>query len=135
MFFVWFFFRFAFGCTIKHFHYVYIICFKIGVRTDKSYVLTDPCILTNKAGKFGTTDCGRDYILNFFANHKCNSFCESHWKRPEQSQMSQNVRAVRRTSYAFETREFQSRRNINKEKESVFNASAVLAQLKTIGEE
>ena len=102
-----------------------------GVRTDKSYILTDRCILTNKAGKFGSTDCGRDYILNFFKHHKCNSFCESHWKRPQESDMSQNVKAIRRTSYAFETKEFQSRRAINKQKESVFNANAVLAQYTT----
>jgi hypothetical protein len=31
---------------------------------------------------YGVTDLGPDGISTFFARHRCNRFCQSHWQQP-----------------------------------------------------
>lgn len=51
-------------------------------RNGKSrFELTDVAICS-RARSFGLTDLGEKGIESFFANHKCNQFCQSHWSRP-----------------------------------------------------
>ena len=38
--------------------------------------LTDPCIHSNRRGKFGRTDHGKGGHTNFFKTHKCNAACK-----------------------------------------------------------
>ena len=76
-----------------------------GIRTQKEYLITDPCILSNKAGRFGSSDCGKDYLLEWFNKHKCGQFCDPKWKKPNDKQ-SVAIKAVKRTSFAFETTEY-----------------------------
>ena len=46
-----------------------------GVRKDKSYLLTDPAIMSLSPGGYGATDTGPEGICMFFLKHKCNTFC------------------------------------------------------------
>lgn len=52
-----------------------------GGETDDSVMLTDVAILT-PGMDFGPTDLGRKGIAEFFRRHRCNRFCEPHWKLP-----------------------------------------------------
>ena len=55
-----------------------LFCDAQGIRTKNEYILTDrPCILSWKGGKYGSADCGKDYIITWFEQHKCNKFCKS----------------------------------------------------------
>ena len=50
-----------------------------GVRSDRSYILTDPVLMSGTVnGKnYGCTDTGVEGIAMFFLNHKCNDFCSN----------------------------------------------------------
>ena len=54
-----------------------------GVRTDDSYLLTDPVIMS-LSGSYGATDTGVEGMAMFFLRHTCNSFC-SHLPKPSLS--------------------------------------------------
>jgi hypothetical protein len=74
--------------ALSHFTYHstrgnFLLCDIQGGRFNKGFALTDPVIMSHRAGKFGPTDLGRDGIITFFAYHECNNFCESHWQRPK----------------------------------------------------
>ncbi|XP_064395744.1 alpha-protein kinase vwkA-like [Halichondria panicea] len=46
------------------------------VLPSGSYILTDPCLLSNTyGGKYGSTDTGIEGIAMFFLNHTCTDFC------------------------------------------------------------
>lgn len=53
-------------------------------RNKKRFELTDPAICS-RSRLYGPTDLGEKGIDSFFANHCCNDFCESHWRRPRSS--------------------------------------------------
>ena len=50
-------------------------------KSKSRFELTDPAICSRRRN-YGPTDLGEKGIDSFFANHECNEFCESHWKRP-----------------------------------------------------
>lgn len=57
-----------------------ILCDLQGVHAeDGIYMLTDPAICS-KEKRFGPADLGKEGIRNFFAYHKCNKYCEKHWR-------------------------------------------------------
>jgi len=45
------------------------------------FELGDPAICSRRR-IYGPTDLGEKGIESFFANHKCNEFCQSHWSKP-----------------------------------------------------
>ena len=50
-------------------------------KSKSRFELTDPAICS-RARRYGPTDLGEKGIDSFFASHKCNEFCQSHWARP-----------------------------------------------------
>eukprot|EP01083_Nonionella_stella_P161874 530732_1 len=67
--------------TYHHSDGALLMCDAQGIRANNKYYITDPCICS-KSGVYGLTDCGERSINSFFANHKCNLFCKSGWKKP-----------------------------------------------------
>jgi hypothetical protein len=51
------------------------------VRSKSRFELTDPAICSRRR-LYGVTDLGEKGIESFFANHRCNEFCQSGWARP-----------------------------------------------------
>lgn len=47
-----------------------------GVRKDRSYLLTDPVIMS-LSGNYGATDTSVEGMAMFFMNHQCNSLCNN----------------------------------------------------------
>jgi hypothetical protein len=71
--------------ALSHFSYHHtngtaVLCDLQGGRYDSCYVLTDPVIMSC-TGTYGPTDLGLHGISNFMAHHKCNHFCQRHWKK------------------------------------------------------
>jgi len=58
-------------------HYLY--CDAQGIKKNKMYILTDPCILSYNE-KLGLTDIGEVGTESWFTDHKCNKFCDQ-WKK------------------------------------------------------
>jgi hypothetical protein len=54
-------------------------------NTRCRFELSDPAICSRRR-VFGPTDLGEKGIDTFFANHKCNEFCQSDWQRPRNPQ-------------------------------------------------
>ena len=52
-----------------------------GVYKD-GFVITDPVIMSTTQ-EYGPTDLGSKGISTFFANHKCNKFCNKSWVVPD----------------------------------------------------
>jgi len=73
----------------------YLFCDAQGVRQKDTYVLTDPCILSLEGSTYGVTDMGKDYIWNWFRNHKCNKYCDKSWIRPTKEQLDSVPERVR----------------------------------------
>ena len=80
----------------------YIINISIGVKTNHEYVLTDPCLLSNNGGHYGTTDCGNEFIINWFNKHKCNKYCDPKWKKATGKIVNEDIICERSTSYIWE---------------------------------
>mmetsp|Transcript_7678 Transcript_7678/g.11027 ORF Transcript_7678/g.11027 Transcript_7678/m.11027 type:complete len:269 (+) Transcript_7678:181-987(+) len=76
-------------------HYTYhrsggqmIVCDLQGRYRDDQYnrgkcrfEMTDPAICSRRRN-YGPTDLGEKGIYSFFANHRCNQFCDDCWHRP-----------------------------------------------------
>ena len=52
-------------------------------------------------GQFGATDCGKEYIIKWFENHKCNKFCNKHWIKAK-GIVKSKINSKQRTSYTWE---------------------------------
>ena len=97
-----------------------LYCDAQGIRTPDSYILTDPCIVSNEENglKYGLTDMGSDYLNNWFLNHKCNNCCESHWLIPseiDRSLVSHQVKQQANRATTFNvTKYHKSSKQINK---------------------
>ena len=52
-----------------------------GVYYDDGFVITDPVIMST-TGEYGPTDLGPAGLSTFFANHKCNKYCQKSWMVP-----------------------------------------------------
>jgi len=76
-----------------------LFCDAQGVRHPEKYIITDACIMSNKAGKYGMTDCGKEAQLDWMRSHKCNDFCSSGWCRVSGASKR---KAVRRSTYEWE---------------------------------
>ena len=49
-----------------------------GVKEEKAYYLTDPCLLSaTHGGMYGPTDMGIEGMAMFFLNHKCTDLCKN----------------------------------------------------------
>ncbi|GMH34715.1 hypothetical protein BSKO_02576 [Bryopsis sp. KO-2023] len=59
-----------------------LLCDLQGGCYQNGVVLTDPVIMSNNR-RYGVTDLGSEGISNFFANHRCNEYCRSHWLKIE----------------------------------------------------
>jgi hypothetical protein len=73
--------------ALSHFSYhhtsgKFLVCDLQGGVYSDSVVLTDPVIISTTENQFGPTDLGPLGISNFFAKHRCNRFCSSHWSKP-----------------------------------------------------
>ena len=75
----------------------YLYCDAQGIRTPNSYILTDPCIISNTENglKFGPTDMGKEYLNNWFLNHECNNCCKKNWLKPTQIEQHSVRKAVK----------------------------------------
>ena len=72
--------------ALSHFSYhvsagEVVLCDLQGGVYDEAVVLTDPVILS-RSRSYGITDLGKHGISSFFANHRCNEYCCSTWKKP-----------------------------------------------------
>ena len=100
--------RAEFMQALSHYSYhctsgKYLLCDLQGCHYMDAYVLTDPVIMSRDSAKrYGPTDLGREGILNFFARHECNRFCQSNWKHPQRPQVSKRIRAVKKTTMSLE---------------------------------
>ena len=78
----------------------YLFCDAQGIRKLNKYILTDPCILSNKegGGVYGVADVGRKYLLNWFLNHKCSkhSHCDRDWLKPSEDELKSVPQSVRK---------------------------------------
>lgn len=86
--------------ALSHFSYhasggFYVLCDIQGGFQSRSLVLSDPVILS-RTGKFGVTDLGPEGISTFFYWHRCNNYCQPHWRRPKNP--SQHFNTVSGTS-------------------------------------
>lgn len=83
--------------ALSHFSYHhsngrFLLCDLQGGHYEDAYVLTDPVIMSSGDTKtFGATDLGEEGIGNFFAHHKCNRFCKSHWSKPHRPTVSPRI--------------------------------------------
>lgn len=50
-------------------------------RSRSRFELTDPAICSRRR-TYGPTDLGEKGIESFFANHRCNKFCQHEWAQP-----------------------------------------------------
>jgi len=50
-------------------------------KKNRRFELSDPAICSRRR-QYGPTDLGEKGIDSFFANHRCNEFCQSHWIKP-----------------------------------------------------
>lgn len=61
-----------------------LLCDIQGGLYHNGFIISNPVIISlNK--EFGPADLGKVGISNFFAHHKCNSFCNKDWLIPESS--------------------------------------------------
>lgn len=72
--------------ALSHFSYhtsggQFLLCDLQGGRFNKGIALTDPVIMSSSR-RFGPTDLGREGMLAFFSNHRCNQYCDPNWQRP-----------------------------------------------------
>ncbi|ETO19147.1 hypothetical protein RFI_18086, partial [Reticulomyxa filosa] len=67
----------------------YLFCDAQGVRRKGKYILTDPCIVSMEGYIYGPTDIGKEYLWNWFLNHKCHpEFCDPSWKKPTREELA-----------------------------------------------
>ena len=76
--------------------------FILGVKTNYEYILTDPCLLSNISGHYGSSDCGHEFIVNWFNKHKCNRYCDPKWKTAKGNVTTHKIVAEKSTSYLWE---------------------------------
>lgn len=72
--------------ALSHYSYhstqgMFLFCDLQGGVYKDGFVITDPVIIST-TGDFGPTDLGKEGISTFFARHRCNEYCKSHWKTP-----------------------------------------------------
>ena len=101
-----------------------LFCDAQGINKFDKYILTDPCIVSNKdfardkngniineneEQTYGVTDTGREFLLNWFRNHKCNEYCNYNtiWAKPREIEMDNIPPALK---------------NVDKVRSSVFNS-------------
>ncbi|ETO33747.1 hypothetical protein RFI_03360, partial [Reticulomyxa filosa] len=65
-----------------------------------AYVLTDPCIVSLEGRIYGITDMGKEYLWNWFRNHKCNDYCEKDWMKPDPKDLEKVPEEVRKLGHA-----------------------------------
>lgn len=58
----------------------HLVCDVQGVQLCDKYLLTDPCVMSTSQGKYGMTDCGNFFMTEWMKDHKCNQYCQKHWK-------------------------------------------------------
>ena len=89
-----------------------LFCDAQGINRYDKYILTDPCIVSNKdfardengriidsnEQTYGVTDAGREFLLNWFRTHKCNKFCDKTWAKPTEIEVSNVPEAVKNAS-------------------------------------
>ena len=70
----------------------YLLCDCQGTFDEiNGYTLTDPVIISCKknsnnndsTGFYGACDGGKDMMITWFQNHKCNKFCNPKWIKPK----------------------------------------------------
>jgi hypothetical protein len=90
--------------ALSHFSYhhsngQFLLCDLQGGHYEGTYFLTDPVIMSSGDTKtFGSTDLGKEGFSNFFAHHKCNRFCKSHWSKPHCPTVSPRIPLTENTS-------------------------------------
>ena len=89
-----------------------LFCDAQGINRSDKYILTDPCIVSNKdfardengaiidsnEQTYGVTDAGREFLLNWFRTHKCNKFCDKTWAKPTEIEVLNVPEAVKNAS-------------------------------------
>jgi hypothetical protein len=58
-----------------------MICDLQGGSYKDGFIITDPVIMST-AREYGPADLGPQGISTFFARHRCNKFCKTHWLKP-----------------------------------------------------
>ena len=74
----------------------------IGIKTNHEYILTDPCLLSHEVRHYGATDCGREYMLNWFVTHKCNKYCDKNWKKAKRNIIHETIAPTQASTLVWE---------------------------------
>ncbi|KAB5571816.1 kinase-like domain-containing protein [Coniochaeta sp. 2T2.1] len=73
--------------ALSHFSYhisggSVVLCDLQGGVYQREVVLSDPVIISQWKGEYGSTDIGPDGSSTFFNEHECNEFCRPNWIYP-----------------------------------------------------
>ena len=73
------------------------------MKTNYEYILTDLCLLSNNGGHYGSSDCGHEYMVNWFIKHK---YCDPKWKKAKGNIKQEKIVVEKSTSYIWELDEW-----------------------------
>eukprot|EP01083_Nonionella_stella_P080807 222178_1 len=79
-------------------------------RKDRSgYTLTDPVIVSKSfwTSSYGPCDGGKDMMITWFQNHRCNSYCRRQWKRAY-GRKSAYIKPTPKTTYVWQTQQYKN---------------------------
>ena len=85
--------------------YLFVDC-QGSVDNQSGYVLTDPVIVSRGSfwtSSYGPCDGGKDMMITWFENHKCNSFCRRYWKKAS-GQKQVYIKPTQNTTYVWNAR-------------------------------
>jgi len=93
--------------AFSHFTFDYskgkmVLCDMQGVRKNNKYHITDPAILSTKAGQFGMTDLGPTGLEDWMFKHVCNKYCKSTWLNVK-TKPKNTIQVKQASSYLWET--------------------------------
>eukprot|EP01083_Nonionella_stella_P045070 121162_1 len=87
--------------------YMFVDC--QGMKDSSGYTLTDPVIISKSfwTSSYGPCDGGKDMMITWFQNHRCNSYCGRRWKRAT-GRKSSYIKPTQRTTYVWQTQQYKN---------------------------
>ena len=79
-----------------------LFCDAQGIKTNHEYILTDPCLLSQVSGHYGSSDCGREYMINWFNKHDCNKYCDKKWKKAKGNIINETITPESSSTFVWE---------------------------------
>eukprot|EP01084_Bolivina_argentea_P044237 81433_1 len=88
----------------------YLFCDCQGMENKNGFTLTDPVIVSKDSSfwsaSYGPCDGGKDMMITWFQNHKCNEYCGSNWKRAYGIKHTY-IKPTAHTSYVWDISNYQ----------------------------